>query len=332
MSDSKTRKRSDTQMNKAAAVDIGTNSVKMTVGQRGSDGALQTLRDGVITTRLGKGVDKNGRLDADAVERTLEALRGFAAKAKELGATQIAAVGTSALRDAANGPAFVREAEKILGGTVEVISGDREASLIYLAARKDPEISRLIDSAENLAVMDIGGGSTEFVLGSGGAVTFRESLQIGAVRLTERALPADPPTNDELGRAAAHAAEILRVVPKPMGKTIVVGSGGTIANLAAMKMSDSDPDFMPTPDSVHASSLTLTEIEKRILCLASLPLDSRRHIAGLEPDRADVIIAGAIILAEALKRLGADTVIASSRGLRYGLLYELLENLSPAGA
>jgi exopolyphosphatase/guanosine-5'-triphosphate,3'-diphosphate pyrophosphatase len=308
----------------AAAVDIGTNSVKLVIGRRDGTGAVQTLKDKVVTTRLGKGVDKTGRLDPDAVERTLEALRSFADNTKALGATKIAAVGTSALRDAANGPRFVQEVERILNGVVEVITGDREASLIYQAARQDPQISRLTQGVENIAVMDIGGGSTEFVLGSGGEVVFRDSLQLGAVRLTERALPADPPTEDELRNAAHHASEILVAVPRPIGATMVVGSGGTIANLVAMEKSDADPSFMMTPDSVHAVPLSLREIERRILSLASLPLASRRCVAGLEPDRADVIIAGAIIQAEALKRLGAETVLASARGLRYGLLYELL--------
>ena len=309
----------------AAAVDIGTNSVKMVVGRRGNAGDVETLRDQVITTRLGKGVDKAGRLDPEAVERTLDALRGFAEKAKELGATRIAAVGTSALRDAANGPAFVKAATAILGGAVEVISGDREASLIYQAARQDPEISRRTQGVANIAVMDIGGGSTEFVLGSDGKLIFQESLQLGAVRLTERTLPADPPTSDELAAASAHADSILAVVPKPTGATLVVGSGGTIANLVAMEKSAADPSFMTTPDAVHAVALTLPQIEARIASLASLTLASRRHVAGLEPDRADVIIAGAIIQARALARLGADTVLASARGLRYGLLYEMLE-------
>ena len=173
--------------------------------------------------------------------------------------------------------------------------------------------------------MDIGGGSTEVVLGSGGEVVFRESLQLGAVRLTERTLSADPPTDEELQNAAHHADGILAAVPQPTGATLLVGSGGTIANLVAMEKSAADSSFTPTADSVHAVPLTLAQIEAQIHALAALPLAERRRVAGLEPDRADVIIAGAIILARALTHLGAEIVLASARGLRYGLLYELLK-------
>ncbi len=178
-------------MTTAASVDIGTNSVKMTVARLGD--RLEILADTTKITRLGKGVDASGRLDAEAMRRTLEALGEFAAEAKRLGAERIGAAGTSALRDAANGAEFVAEAERALGGTVEIISGDREAHLIYTAAQRDPDLS--LPDAGTLAVMDIGGGSTEFVLGRNGVIVFRNSLQLGAVRLTERALPSDPPSD-----------------------------------------------------------------------------------------------------------------------------------------
>jgi exopolyphosphatase/guanosine-5'-triphosphate,3'-diphosphate pyrophosphatase len=309
----------------SAAVDIGTNSVKLTVGRRGEDGSLSILLDTTAITRLGKGVDEAGRLDPEAVRRTLDALAGFGAEAKALGATRIAAVGTSALRDAADGREFIAEASNRLGGPVEVISGEREAELIYNAARRDPEIARQTRGAAALAVMDIGGGSTEVVLGRGDAVRFRDSLQLGAVRLTERTLHSDPPTEAERGAAVALADEALAAVPAPEGGVVAVGSGGTIANLAAMERMAADPARRPTPDDLHGTRLTLDQIEARIRALAALTLAERRQTPGLEPDRADVIIAGAIIQARALRRLGADGVIASARGLRYGLLYELLD-------
>jgi len=312
-------------MTTAAAIDIGTNSVKLVVGQREAGGGLTILWDTTAITRLGKGVDKAGRLDPEAVRRTLDALAGFGEQAREFGAKRVAAVGTSALRDAANGAEFVAEASKRLGGPVEVISGDREAELIYLAARRDPEIARQTQGVEALAVMDIGGGSTEVVLGRGDAVQFRESLQLGAVRLTERTLPSDPPTPAERQAAAALADETLAVVPTTEGPAVAVGSGGTIANLAAMERMAADPSRRLTRDDLHGTRLTLSQIEARIAALAAVSLAERRKTPGLEPDRADVIVAGAIIQARALHRLGADAVIASARGLRYGLLYELLD-------
>lgn len=310
-----------------AAVDIGTNSVKLVIARRAEEGGLDVLLDTTTITRLGKGVDAQGCLDPRAVERTLDALRDFARLAQEADVETIAAVGTSALRDAANGPDFVHQATALLGGTVEVISGDREAQLIYLAARKDPLISsRLAESgSESVATMDSGGGSTEFVIGQGNHILYRESLQLGAVRLTERAGFSDPPTTEELDRATVYADDILSAVPNSEDGLILVASGGTIANLAAMELAESDSGAVVTADSLHGTVLNLTQIEARAHRLASVPLAERRQTPGLEPDRADVIVAGAIILARTLRHLDVTETIASARGLRYGLLYSLLE-------
>ena len=311
-----------------AAVDIGTNSVKMTVAAGSASAPLRILADRTVITRLGKKVDADGRLTDEAIERTLSALDGFAKEAQSLGTTRIQAVGTSALRDAANGKEFVARAEAILGGSVEVISGDREAALIYTAARRDRDLPLPTDADTTLATTDIGGGSTEVVLGRGDTVLFRESLQIGAVRLTERALPTDPPTAIELDHAAAIADDILTAVPAASlaAGGVIVASGGTAANLAAMELSANRPTDAPalTLEDVHATRLTIAQIEARIADLAAKPLSERRNTPGLEADRADVIVAGAIIQARALRHLGADTMIVSLRGLRYGLLYEML--------
>jgi exopolyphosphatase/guanosine-5'-triphosphate,3'-diphosphate pyrophosphatase len=305
-----------------AAVDIGTNSVKLTVGSAAGDGddGLRVLADTTRITRLGKGVDRSGRLDDEAVRRTLDALAEFAGIARQHGAARIAAVGTSALRDAANGAEFVREAEQRLGGPVEIISGDREAHLIHTAIRGDRDLA--LAPTGLLAVMDIGGGSTEFVIGRGDAITYRNSLQLGAVRLTERALPSDPPAEGEVRRAVEIADGALADVPAPQDEDAnltLVGSGGTIANLAAMEHGLTE--FLP--DVLHGARLSREQIEARIDALAQRTVAERRGIPGLEPDRADVIVAGAIIQARAMHRLGVREVTVSVRGLRYGLLYEL---------
>ncbi len=311
-----------------AAVDIGTNSVKMTVATGSALSPLRILADRTVITRLGKKVDADGRLTDEAIERTLTALGDFAREAQSLGATRLEAVGTSALRDAANGKEFVARAEATLGGNVEVISGDREAALIYTAARRDRDLPLPTDPNTTLATTDIGGGSTEVVLGRGEAVLYRESLQLGAVRLTERALSTDPPTAMELDHAAAIADDILSAVPAASlsERIILVASGGTAANLAAMELSIGRAADAPplTLEDVHATRLTIAQIEARIADLAAKPLSERRNTPGLEADRADVIVAGAIIQARALRHLGTDTMIVSLRGLRYGLLYEML--------
>lgn len=300
-----------------AAVDIGTNSVKLTVARHG-DGRLDVLADTTKVTRLGKNVDAAGRLNEEAVARTLDALAEFARQARALGATRIAAVGTSALRDAANGADFVVRAQQTLSGSVEIIAGAREAALIYAAAQNDPDLS--LTDGRSVATMDIGGGSTEFVLGENGAVVFSDSLQLGAVRLTERALFSDPPPPAEQARAAQIADEALGAVPVPAPPITVVGSGGTIANLAAMEQGLTS--F--TPGVLHGMRLTLDQIENRAAFLAARTVAQRRQTPGLEPDRADVILAGAVIQARALHRLGAPEIVVSVRGLRYGLLYELM--------
>jgi len=311
----------------AAAVDIGTNSVKITVARRNASGRLDILLDTTAITRLGKGVDAAGRLDPAAVTRTLDALADFGKRAQELGAGKIAAVGTSALRDAANGPEFVAEAEKRLGGPVEVIAGEREAHLTYTAARRDPDLAEALaqdgKTGATLATIDIGGGSTEIVIGRGNAVLYRDSLQLGAVRLTERVSPSDPWTDAQVTDAILRADKALSAVPEPGESVAVIGSGGTIANLASVERGLTSFE----PEKLHASHLSRASIEQRVRALAALPLAERRQVPGLEPDRADVIVAGAVIQARALYRLSADAIYVSLRGLRYGLLYELLDSL-----
>ena len=315
----------------AAAVDIGTNSVKLTVGERAEDGSLTVLFDGTKITRLGKGVDSAGRISEEASAKTLDALSEFAEQAKSLGATKIAAVGTSALRDATNGPEIVAEAAKRLGGPVELIAGEREAALTFAAARQDPDIAAAlrrdgIEIEQALFVTsDIGGGSTELVQGRyDGEILYGASLQLGAVRLTERTGFSDPVEPNEFQIAVLLADATLADVPVPIGDQpiVLIASGGTAANLAAIQAGlDREP---LTFESIHASQLTLEQIEGMTAFLAFLPLVDRRDVRGLEPDRADVIVAGSIIQSRVMRRLSVESLTVSLRGLRYGLLYELL--------
>ena len=301
-------------MSIVAAVDIGTNSVKMAVG----DGE-QILLDTVKTTRLGKGVDATGQLDPEAMARTLAALAEFATQAQALGAERIAAVGTSALRDASNGPAFVVEATQVLGGPVEVISGEREAQLIYLAARRDTSLALPPDDL--LATTDVGGGSSEVVLGQGDALQFFTSLQMGAVRLTERTQPSDPWIAPDLERAREIIGPFVVALPHTPA-LVVVSSGGTASYLAAMEQAEAGN--ASTREAIHGFRLTTSRLERRIALLAALPLAQRKSVPGLDPARADVIVAGALIQHALLLALGADTLIVSARGLRYGLMYGLI--------
>ncbi|GAB4464873.1 MAG: hypothetical protein OHK0029_35130 [Armatimonadaceae bacterium] len=314
----------------AAAVDLGTNSVKLTIGRKADSGQVEILDDATRITRLGKGVDASGELASESVSRTLEALQEFRQRMDHHGVETVGAVGTSALRDARNGATFVTQAQQVLGGTVEIISGEREAALVYQAAWGDGQIREKMTAlgAEFLVTTDSGGGSTEFVIGGATGIAYAESLNIGAVRLTEQTGFSDPPTPEEIERARAHADTVLEAVPRPDGPALVAASGGTVANLAAMEWMARNPGESLTGETIHTRlhglSLTEGQIEARIALLAALSLEQRRRVPGLEPDRADVILAGAIIQARSLRRLGANELVVSTRGLRYGLLYELL--------
>ena len=307
-----------------AAVDIGTNSVKMVVVRREGDGFLSVLFDAATVTRLGKGIDTSGNLDESAAKRTLDALESFGARASELGATRIVAVGTAALRDAGeSGAAFVEAAQTALGGTVEVITGQREAELTFYAASGDPDIVATLPANPLLVTCDLGGGSTEIVQGIGGEIFYAASLQIGAVRLTDRANLTDPVTADAFQTAALLANAAVADVPTPLPALapVLVVSGGTAANLAAIVVAKNGAPV--TLETVHGYRLTREQVEETTAYLASLTLSDRRAVPGLEPDRADVIVAGAIILGRVMAQIGVDTVTVSVRGLRYGLLYEV---------
>lgn len=295
-----------------AAVDIGTNSVKMTVARAGA-----VLAERTVVTRLGEGVATSGRLADSAIERTLTALTSFALGAREAGASRIAAVATSAVRDAANGPEFSAKAAALLGGPVETISGLREAGLVHRAALSDPDL--ILPPGARLVAVDVGGGSTEIVVGTAEGIEAATSLQMGAVRLSEMADllgpgPIDPGAMVRAGETVDHALHGIFV---PAGPVVLSASGGTAANLAGIDLGALDPA------RIHGHHMPVDAIEARIATLAALPLADRRRIPGLEPDRADVIVAGAIVLARCARWFHCGEVRASLRGVRHGLLSEL---------
>ena len=299
-----------------AAIDIGTNSTKMTLADVGADGTLSVVAEDSEVTRLGEGVDAAKRLKDEAVARTLDAVQRFADAARAQGATQVLAAGTSALRDASNGPEFIAQALERSGVNVEVITGDREAQLAYSAVHSDASL-HLSDDLP-LLVFDVGGGSTELILGRGAEVQRYKSLDAGAVRLTERFLKSDPPTEEALAQASAFADELLATFPAPELSPRIVGIGGTAVNLAAVTQRLSEPD----PDAVHAVVLSRSAVLSALARFRAVSLDNRREIPGLEPKRADVIIGGTLLLSRLLSYFHADQFTVSARGLRYGLLAE----------
>ena len=304
-----------------AAIDIGTNSTKMTVADVSANGTLVVVSEQSEVTRLGEGVDASRRLTKAAMSRTLDAVLAFAAAARYEGAEYVLAAGTSALRDAANGADFIAMVKSRAQVIVEIIAGDREAQLAYAAVRSDSSLP--LPQSANLLVFDIGGGSTELILGDATGVGRHKSLDIGAVRLTERFLHSDPPTEYEVEQATHYARAAFGTFPLPDTAPLIAGIGGTAINLAAVTHKLDLPD----PDAVHGVSLSIADVTAALDHFKRVDLAERRLIPGLEPKRADVIIAGAIILDCLLTYFSADQFLISARGLRYGLLAEYFKSL-----
>jgi exopolyphosphatase / guanosine-5'-triphosphate,3'-diphosphate pyrophosphatase len=303
-----------------ATIDIGTNSVLMQVTRASasrdpsSGGAFEVVSDRATITRLGRGVERTGRLDDGAVERTLAVLDDYAAHARSLGA-QVLAVGTSALRDAANSEVFLGRARELLGTPVEVINGVREAELTYLGAAHGLSLE-----PGPRCVVDIGGGSTEIVRGDGPRVLALTSLDIGAVRLHERHAVGTPASAEQLAlvdRDVDTALERSAVAPCPP----LIAIAGTATTLAAIAYAVAPYD----PLKIHGAQLSAAQIVEIATQLAKLPLDARVRVPGLDLARADVIVAGARILLGVLRAARAPSVIVSNGGVRMGLAVRELQ-------
>ncbi len=300
---------------KLATIDIGTNTTLLLVAEGTRPDDLRVLADRAEITRLGRGIGGDGRLGEDGIDRTLGALQAYAEIARAQGAP-IAAVGTEALRRAPNAADFLGPAAEILGGPVEVIDGEREAALTFLAAvRSFPALA----AAGPILVIDIGGGSTELIAADRGTVRLRTSLPLGSVRLTERHVRHDPPTPAEVEAIFRDVEAALDPVALPRGVPLV-GTAGTVTTLAAMAQGLGSYD----PTLVHGYRLALPDLERQVARLACATQAEREAMPGLDPRRADVILAGACVLTAIARRLGALEVVVNDRGIRWGLLYERL--------
>lgn len=302
-------------MARHAAIDVGTNTVLLLVAEERA-GVFAPLAERAEITRLGRGVDRTGRLDPGSIRDTVTVLARYAAEARALGAEEIVCVATSAARDASNGAEFFEAARREAGLSPEVVSGDEEARLVWASAWRD------FGGEDGLCVLDVGGGSTEVCVGAGPAPRARRSLQMGAVRLTERVAPPDPPDPAALAQlrlraaeALAPAAELVAAGPRPAR---LVGVAGTVTTLAAVWQE------LPRYDSerVHGSELGLAELDALQTRLGALTTAERARLPGMEPKRADVIVAGCAIVTEAMRALGFDRLTVSDRGVRWGLLYD----------
>jgi len=298
---------------RVGVVDLGTNTTRLLVADVGDDGLVELVRRTTITA-LGRGVDATGRLADDAMDRVRDTLATYRESLDALEVTRVVAVATSAMRDAANGPAFRDELNDRFGIDARTISGDEEARLTFLGATS----ARAGTNGEPVVVVDIGGGSTEYVEGVPGRdPSFHVSTQMGSVRHTERFLEADPPTPTTLDALSAEVREVIgRSVPAPVRSAAAHGIAvaGTPTSLAAIDQALDPYDSA----KVHGYRLSLAAAERITSALAAQPLAERRAVTGLHPDRAPTIVAGASILVESIRAFGLDGIEVSEADILYG--------------
>lgn len=306
-------------MSRYAAIDIGTNSVLLLVAEPGAAG-FRAVREAAEITRLGKGVGQSGRLAPEAIAATVAAVARFAAEARALGAAHLAVTATSAARDAANGRDFLDAVKAQAGVEAQILSGDEEARLSFASARAD------FGGQGPLVVLDIGGGSTELIFGdAAGAIGFKRSFQVGSVRLTERFVREDPISGAELEQLSEHLRQSFAALPLCGADATLVAVAGTATTVLAVARRLEPYD----PAQVHGARLTFGEVLATAKALAAASLAERTRLPGLQPKRADVIVAGALILVEAMTALGAREVVVSDRGLRWGLLQDRYGKAAP---
>lgn len=300
-------------MARYAVIDVGTNSVKFNVSERREDGTWRTVVDRAEITRLGEGLQETGEINSDAMERTVSAIGAMAAEAQDNGVTAIVAVGTMGMRTAGNSDQFIDAVQQRCGVRIEVIPGEEEGRLAYLAVK-----SGLGLAEGSLVIFDTGGGSTQFTFGRGASVEERFSLNVGAVRFTEEYGLGGMVSPAQLRTALDAIAVDLARLGTGRAPDALVGMGGAITNIAAVKHGLAKYD----PDIVQGSVIERAEIERQIELYRSRSLDDRRKIVGLQPKRADVILAGACIVMTVMDKLSKDELSVSDRGLRHGLLID----------
>ena len=295
---------------RVAVVDVGTNSTRLLVADVDRGRIAEVARQSRVT-RLGRGVDLSGQLAAEAIEAVCEAIADYVSIYGEAGVETVKAIATSAVRDASNGDAFIAELRERFAISAQILDGEEEARLTYLGATSErpPEAPTL--------VVDIGGGSTELIVGTGEKIAFHASLQAGVVRHSERHLSSDPPAPAELEALAADARGLIESALKG-GAAPAAGAGiavaGTPTSLAAIEL-----DLEPyDSERVHGHVLSLPMIQRLLSQLSAAPLNKRTEIPGMHPDRAPTIVAGVVILVEVMRAFGLERIEVSEHDILYG--------------
>jgi exopolyphosphatase / guanosine-5'-triphosphate,3'-diphosphate pyrophosphatase len=294
---------------RVAVIDVGSNSTRLLVADVDSD--VSVLERQSRVTRLGRGVDLSGQLSDEAIEAACAAIADYVAICADMGAEEIATIATSAVRDASNGAAFVAELRERFALAPRVLDGEEEARLTYRGATFErPPTSPTL-------VIDIGGGSTEIIVGTGEEVAFHASLQAGVVRHTERHIGGDPPTATEMEALAGDVKTLIEAAMRGSFEaraTAGIAVAGTPTSLAAVELGLEPYD----PARVHDHVLSLETIQRLLSRFASAPLAERAAIPGLHPDRAPTIIAGCVVLVEAMRAFGLERIQVSEHDILYG--------------
>ncbi len=300
----------DSGSHRVAVIDIGSNSTRLLIADVAGGRVTEVERQSRVT-RLGRGVDLSGQLSAEAIEAACAAIADYVAICREDGVENIDAIATSAVRDASNGSAFAAELRERFALSARVLDGEEEARLTYLGAtcENSPSVPTL--------VVDIGGGSTELIVGTGEEIAFHTSLQAGVVRHSERHISNDPPSALELEALASDVRALIEgAITDQPGASAEAGIAvaGTPTSLASIEIGLEPYD----PKQVHGHTLNLPSIQRLLSQLASVPLSKRAEITGMHPDRAPNIVAGVVILIETMRAFALEEIEVSEHDILYG--------------
>lgn len=306
-----------------AAIDIGTNSIRCIIAEASKEGKFKILDDEKATVRLGEKLAMTGVISKEASIRALEAIQRFQKLVSGLNVEAVEAVATSAIRSATNGKELVAILSKELGHEIKVISGEEEAELTAASALANFDMY-----GKRYALVDIGGGSVEIVTAYGNHVEEFYSLDLGAVVMTDRFLKSDPITEDELRKLQRHIRESLKrtFTGKRMSADSFIGSGGTMTAIGCMAMQMRKDNYV----SIHGSEVLRAEVVHLLAMLSHKDIKGRRTIPGLNQDRADIIVAGVVLVDELMRFFDANRVLVNERGIREGLLIRAMKKLGLA--
>lgn len=305
-----------------ASIDIGTNTILLLIAEVNQD-ELKPLFEMEKIVRLGEGLQRSGILSQEAMNRGYDTLFQYIEHCQRMGVQKIYAVGTSALRDARNSKEFTENIKERLNLSIDIISGEEEAGLSFLAVVKD-----IREVGKKIMVVDVGGGSTEFILGKGDHIDQWVSLPLGSVRFTEKFLTSDPVKEEDWNRMGKEIHQLLRDIPDPEGSPFMVAVGGTATTLASVELGLKE--F--SAEKIHHFILAKEALRNQLLLYRSKTINERKKIPGLFPNRADVILAGGTILYSAMEVSHCPSVMISCHGIRYGLLYKRLNLLKPVSS